>query len=120
VDETSQIGSGAAAVPRVFRWLRDRPAVFGLVTFVLMFVIGLRRFDDARVALAGGSISAVLNYFAWRPRGWGWRLDARQRQLLEQRGDLGVRPAWLIRAAIGVVGALCVGVALVYVIALVV
>lgn len=65
-----------------------------------MIVTGLIIFRDLRAALAGGAISAILMYLAWRPGGYGWRLDARQRVLLEERNGAGVRPAWLLRSAL--------------------
>lgn len=94
--------------PALFRWLRDRPVVFALATALVMIVLGLVIFRDARAALAGGAMSAILIYVAWRPGGFGWSLDARQQHLLEERGDLGVRPAWLLRAALIVVAVVLV------------
>lgn len=61
-----------------------------------MVVLGLVLFDDLRAAVLGGVAAAVFTYLAWRTGGFGWRLDRRQRALLEARGDLGVRPMWLL------------------------
>lgn len=91
--------SSAPKPLRLFRWLRDRPEVFALVTAAVMIPLGLLTFGDARAALVGGVVSGFFIYVAWRPGGFGWRLDAHQTHLLEERGDLGVRAAWLIRAA---------------------
>lgn len=90
--------------PPLFRWLRDHPVCFATTTGIVMILAGIAIFSDARPALAGGAVSAVLIYAAWRPGGFGWSLDAHQRRLLEERGDLGVRSSWLRRATLGVVG----------------
>lgn len=102
--------------PALLRWLRERPIVFALATALVMIVLSLIIFRDARAALAGGALSVILIYVPWRPGGFGWSLDARQQRLLEERGDLGVRSAWLIRAAL-VVGAVVLVLALVAVVA---
>jgi hypothetical protein len=92
----------------MFRWLRDRPAVFALFTASVMIVAGLVIFHDLRPALIGGALGAAFMYLAWSPGGFGWRLDARQRQILEKRGDVGVRPAWLLRAGLVVIAVVVV------------
>ena len=89
--------------PLPLRWLRVRPERFALATAILMIIAGLVIFSDPRPALAGGAISAVLVYLAWSPGGLGWRLDAHQRRLVENGGELGVRPAWLLRAVLAAV-----------------
>lgn len=102
------MGSGRNDPPMLFQWLRDRPVFFGLLTAIVMAATGLVIFHDPRPALAAATISALLIYLAWRPGGFGWRLDARQRQLLEERGDLGVRPIWMLRAIAAVMAVLLV------------
>ena len=102
------MASGAGDPPAMFRWLRDRPVVFALVPASVMIVAGLAIFRDLRPALIVGALSAAFTYLAWHPGGFGWRLDARQRQLLEERGDVGVRPAWLLRAGLVVVAVVLV------------
>lgn len=90
--------------PAAFRWLRGHPVVFALVVAGAMVALGLFLFDGREAAALGAVASAVFTYLAWRPGGFGWRLDRQQRALLEERGDLGVRSTWLWRIVLSLAG----------------
>ncbi len=80
--------------------------------FVLMGVLGLVIFWDYRGALVGAVYSAGLSYLWLRPGGIGYRVEAHQQKVLEERGDVGVRVSWLIRALV-IVLLVLVGLALI-------
>lgn len=84
-------------------WLRQHPKAFGAATAVLLFVLGLMIFSDARAGLIGGICGGLLVLLAWRPGGFGWKLDAREVARMEH-GIPAVRTAWLLRAVLSVLG----------------
>jgi hypothetical protein len=82
--------------------------------FVLMGLIGLAVFWDYRGALAGAVYSAGLSYLWVRPGGIGYRIEAHQQRERGEREDMGVRPGWLVKAAVWVVIAFAMAAAIVY------
>lgn len=98
--------------PMVLSWLKVHYIVFSAIVFLPMAAWGLVSFGDYRAALGTGSFAAIYMFFWLRPGGLGDRIGKHQQKTLEERGELGVRPVWLLRSAL-VVGALVVMVYLV-------
>lgn len=91
----------ASEPPQALRWLRERPFTFALVMAAVMTVVGVICWgNDLRPTIAGALLSALITYLMWRPGGFGWHLEAHQQRLLEDRGDLGVRPAFQAGAVV--------------------
>ena len=84
-------------------WLREHPKAFTAATAVLMFVLGLMIFGDARAGLVGSIYGGVVVFLAWRTGGFGWKLDTREAARIEQ-GIPAVRTEWLLRAVLSVLG----------------
>lgn len=68
--------------------------------FAVMGLLGLIIFWDIRGALAGAVYSGGLSYLWVRPGGIGYRIEAHQQREFDERGEAGVRPAWLIKALV--------------------
>jgi len=96
------------------RWARAHPVALSALAFVAMGPLALLVFQDYRGALAGAAYAAVLGYLWVRPGGIGYRIEAHQQRELAERGDLGVRPAWLIKAAVWVLLAFLTAAAIIY------
>lgn len=100
--------------PSLTRWPHTHPLAFSAGMFVLMGLIGLAIFWDYRGALAGAVCSAGLSYLWVRPGGIGYRIEVHQQRMRGERDDMGVRPAWLIKAALWVVIAFAMAAAIIY------
>lgn len=100
-------GAGADQRPGTRFWLKEHPVVFAVLVAFIMFAAGNRSFGDLRAA-AGGAIYGFLFIYSGyrRPGGWVWRLERHEQRELERRGEVGVRPLWLLKAAGIVVGSL--------------
>lgn len=87
----------------IWLWLRQHPAAFAAAGASLTFVAGVRMFGDVRAGLACAAYGALLTYLAWRPNGFGWRIDEAEALRIVD-GRPAVRSSWLLRAAAWVVG----------------
>lgn len=102
--------------PAIARWPRAHPVIFSAGMFGLTGLLGLFIFWDIRGALAGAVYSAVLSYVWVRPGGIGYRIEARQQREFDERGESGIRPAWLIKALVLVLLAAAAAAAAVFIV----
>jgi hypothetical protein len=96
---------GTETDPPVVTWLRTHYLLFAGLVFLPMAVLALALVDDYRAALIGGTYASLFILFWMRPGGLGDRLGRHQAREFEQRGELGVRPGWLVRNTLLVVAA---------------
>jgi hypothetical protein len=80
-----------------------RPLPFGALMAGAGFSIGLMRVGDLRAAVGGAVVAGLVGFVMWRPNGFGWRIEASQADRIA-RGDPEVRPMWVVRAGVIVVG----------------
>lgn len=87
------------------RWLKQRPAVYASIGAAVAFADGYFLFHDPRPPVIGGIATFLTCYIAWRPGGFGWRLEARDRQWAAEHGSE-IRVGWLLSRLVMVVGAI--------------
>lgn len=88
-------------------WVRQHPFGYAVAAGGLTLIAGWSIFGDVRPGLGGGAFAGLFIYWIWRDGGLAWRVDDRQREQLEARGE---RPRlwWVAAASASVVVALIV------------
>jgi hypothetical protein len=70
-----------------------------------MLGIGMIVFADIRGAVAGGVLSGLFFFLAWRPGGFAYKLEAKNNEALRATGGKAVRWNWLAKQAVVVLAA---------------
>ena len=88
-----------ATIGPVASWFRRHPLSFAGASGLFMFLLGLLLFGDVRAGLAGGLATSLLIYMAWRPGGFGYRLDEWNiAQVARNDGEV-VRWRWALKSS---------------------
>lgn len=82
------------------KYWKERPGLLAAVAGVASFFYGLLVLENFAGAILGGVGGSFVCYMCWRPGGFGWSVDAHQRREFEQRGELGVRREFVVRAVV--------------------